>query len=106
MKENCELAQNLELRNACIAGVVSGLGGRFIHSPSQMVVFCAIVNEENKDVCYGTLGEIVSQWGYDEIGKHSVCASIDDKEFINVCRRTGFREQNTETQSMISVLPR
>ena len=81
----CNLIDEPKLERACITGVVSGLGGRYVGNPDFMIRFCSLVEEQHKERCYRQMGWGLASWSTDRTKQQTICDRMENTQYQNWC---------------------
>ena len=84
-KQTCDLIADTRFRKACVSGIVSSLGGRYVGQPDHMRVFCALANTEDREICYRQMGVALHSWGTDSKARKEICDQIVDPAGVGWC---------------------
>ncbi|MBI2053176.1 MAG: hypothetical protein HYT41_00310 [Candidatus Sungbacteria bacterium] len=84
-KQTCDLIAEPHFRKACVSGIISSLGGRYVGQPDHMRTFCALVNTEDREACYRQMGAALHSWGDDLETRKEICDQIADPAGVGWC---------------------
>lgn len=77
-KHTCDLIANPNFKKFCVSGVASALGGRYVNQPDYMIAFCALVDAQDKEICYRQMDAEIRSWGTDPATHRNICNIISD----------------------------
>lgn len=85
MRANCQLIPEAEFQDACIAGIVVSLTGRYVGQPERALEFCSLVAPAQQRVCYSQMGRSIADWSTDENTYTEICSMTPYPTTVKLC---------------------
>lgn len=86
MRANCQLAPGADFQDACIAGVVVSLTGRYVGRPERVLEFCSTMSLEHQHACYTQMGRSIADWSVNTAEQFRVCSLVSDPIGTTLCQ--------------------
>jgi len=86
MEAGCAVVKNDRHYSDCTAGILDGLGGRYIGNFSKVSGFCMLVQRGTQPTCFRRLGIVVTVWSSDPLAKIKLCDSLTTEDQKAWCK--------------------